>query len=749
MAAVWLVPMWSGATPAQNDVYLRVYMNGQDLAVIAHFIEHAGRLRAYTEDLPALGLRTPASHDHPSIGLDALPGVRYRYRKDTQTVFIEAPDEWRLAHRIDMHPAGEPRAQPAVHSSVLNYQASIDSDDPRGIAIWTDARVVSPSAVGTYSAVSALSRSSVSHVRHETTWTFERPDDLTVLRLGDTLSSALSWSRPVRLAGLQWSRDFSLRPDIVPFARPTLHGSAALPSTVELYLDNVRHFAGRVPDGPFVLTGLSAASGAATANMVTRDALGRETLISLPLYVDARLMAGGLSSGSAEIGFLRRRYGWRSFDYDTRPAAMGSIRHGLTNALTLEAHSELASNLAHLGAASLVRLGSWGVVSASAAGSLAAAHSGMQFGAGYQFLSRRFSLDLQGVRRSPRFTDLAGQQRIADARATRRATLSAPLGRRYAAAVSYIALDFPHRPARLFSANTTHAISEQVSLTLSLFKDLNGARATTLMAGLSIALGGSVMANLSAGRNSSASTATASMEKHPAPEGGWGAGAQFGSYEKHRAFRGWTRFLGHYGAATAAWRTDGARQSAEASVEGSLIEMGGQLHAAARVDDAFAVVDTHGESGVPVLHENRVVGKTDSRGYFIVPQLNAHRRNRIAIDTGRLPADAFVSARQVELVPSWRAGVIADFPVRHDASAVIVLTDEAGAVLPLGTPVRHQASGRETIVGYDGVIFLRGLDETNLVLALADEHECEARFTYAPVNHGKLPTIGPVPCRPV
>ena len=137
-------------------------------------------------------------------------------------------------------------------------------------------------------------------------------------------------------------------------------------------------------------------TGAGQATIVTRDALGR-IATTVPLYVDTRLLARGLSSYSVEAGFVRRRFSVRSFDYDHAPAFSASGRYGLDDALTLEGHAESAPGVYNLGAGALVRLGEAGVVSASLAGS-AGRYAGGQTSLGYQYVRPGFSLDMQATR---------------------------------------------------------------------------------------------------------------------------------------------------------------------------------------------------------------------------------------------------------------------------------------------------------------------------------------------------------------
>ena len=60
-------------------------------------------------------------------------------------------------------------------------------------------------------------------------------------RAGDTISGrTLAWTRPIRLGGLQVQRNFALRPDLVTLPLPSYSGSAAVPSTVDVYVNNIK-----------------------------------------------------------------------------------------------------------------------------------------------------------------------------------------------------------------------------------------------------------------------------------------------------------------------------------------------------------------------------------------------------------------------------------------------------------------------------------------------------------------------------
>jgi outer membrane usher protein len=174
--------------------------------------------------------------------------------------------------------------------------------------------------------------------------------------------------------------------------------------------------------------------------------------------------------------------------------------------------------------------------------------------------------------------------------------------------------------------------------------------------------------------------------------------------------------------------------------------MDGSLQPARHIYDGFAMVSTDGVAGVPVLDQNRVIGKTDSSGHLLIPDLNAYQSNQVAIDSMNLPMDTRVDTTSLELVPQAQSGVLARFPMGHEVAASVILRDTAGKPIPPGTRVHHLESGAETVVGYDGLAFISGLQAVNHLQIESEPSLCEVDFTYqAPRDHS-IPVIGPLTC---
>ncbi|MFD2137447.1 hypothetical protein ACFSLT_23805 [Novosphingobium resinovorum] len=105
---------------------------------------------------------------------------------------------------------------------------------------------------------------------------------MTTYEAGDLVTRTLPWSNAIRLGGVQVSRDFAVRPDVVTYPVPAFAGEAALPSSVQLFIDNHEAFGGSIQPGPFVMNPLPQINGAGQASIVVTDALGRQVATQVP-----------------------------------------------------------------------------------------------------------------------------------------------------------------------------------------------------------------------------------------------------------------------------------------------------------------------------------------------------------------------------------------------------------------------------------------------------------------------------------
>ena len=733
-----------------HDVYLEVELNGQRTSVIAQFRELNGHLAAMARDLDNMGLALDrlGIAEIAEVQLDSIPGLHYTYDAARQTVSLQVPDNLRKPYSFDTRAQIKTRPATSSRGLLINYDAYAQSNTDAQLAIWSEERYFDPTGVFSNTGIMYLYRNDRRYTRYDTSWSMSDPVKLSTTQFGDTISSSLAWSRSVRIGGFQWRSNFALRPDLVTFPVPAFAGSAVVPSSVDLYINSIRQFSGNVPSGPFIVNNVPGITGGGQATVITRDALGRTVATSVPLYVDTRLLATGLSSYSFEAGFLRRAYGLNSFDYDPRPALSGSARYGVNDLLTVEAHTEATSGVYNAGGGALVRLGMAGVVNGSLSAS-AGRLAGTQASFGYELIEPHFSIDAQTIRAFGNYGDLAARDGTPVPTTTDRVTLSLPIFNSQTFSLSYIGFKFPQaQPSQIGSASYTLNIGNAASLNLSAYKDFKQHDSRGVFISVSFGLGNNTSVNTNVGRQNGQSNYNVNATRPPDYDGGWGWGVQAGDAGAAAYRQAQVQYLGKGGQVTAVAQDIAGHGTASLDVTGTVVLMDGSVQPSRRIYDGFALVSTEGVAGIPVLHENRVIGVTDRGGHFLVPDLNSYQDNQVGIDSMKLPADARIDTTSMNLVPQAQSGVLARFGVTHYSAASVILQGPDGRVLPPGAAVHHEESGKDTIVGYDGLTFIEGLQPDNHLVIESGPLHCAVEFAYVRPSDGSLPTIGPLTCRP-
>lgn len=741
------LPITAALDMAQpQEVFLEVILNGQPSGRILRFRATGDRLACDAAELASLGLDPARLGATGEARLDDIPGLSYRYDTATQRVELSVADTLRLPFTADARQLARTPPAQSAHGLVLNYDAYLQSGSDARAALWSELRYFAPSGVFDHTGTWYDGDGQRRYVRYDTAWTRSDPVSMSVLQIGDGITSALNWSRPVRFAGVQWRSDFSLRPDLITFPLPSLGGSAAVPSAVDLYVNNVRRASVDVPSGPFVLNQAPGITGAGQATLVTRDALGRTVTTALPLYIDARMLAAGLDSYGVEAGFVRRRYGLASFDYAAHPSASGSWRHGVSDALTMEWHGEATAGLANAGAGALVRFGQAGVLSGSFAVS-GGRDSGRQASLGYQWISPELALDAELTQRSAGYADLAAREGAAAPRRLARMTVSLPFASGQNLALSYIALRSPGAsPSRIGALTWVYSVARWASLNLSAYRDFARPSSSGAFLSLNLSLDGRITVSALGGSQGGQPYRNLQALRPADYAGGWGWGVQDGRSGGVDFRQAQLQYLGRAGQLTGLVQDTDGHRVASLDAYGALVWMDGSLQPARRIYDGFALVSTDGVADVPVLHENRLIGRTDQSGHLLVPDINAYQSNQLAIDSLSLPADTRVEAVAQDVVPQARSGVLARFPLSRYAAATIVLVDADGKPLPPGTRLHHAESGADTVVGYDGISFVSGLREHNHLQLEGDGWQCSVAFDYRRPADGSLPRIGPLSC---
>ncbi len=755
------------ADSAQVQLQLDVRLNGYPLNLIAAFTQLAdGKIASPRSELAELGVAVPGEGaPEELIVLDTLPGVSYVYDESSQSIELELPNSSRLARDLDGGSGGEFLKAESGNGVVLNYTAyaSAGYDIPQRLAaadggsLSLDARAFSN--YGTIRQTGILGTTTFSDftaLRLDTTWSYSDQETMRSYHLGDIVSGGLNWTRPIRLGGAQVQRNFDLRPDLLTMPLPLIEGSAEVPSTLKVFIGGVQAYSSDVQPGPFRIDSLPVYTSSGTARMVLTDATGREIETEQEFYTSPDLLKQHLYDFSLEAGVVRRDFGSESFGYDDSPVGLASLRYGITDILTGEAHVEANSSLIDVGVGALVSGGPLGMFSAAVAGSLHDDGAGVFLHAGWEGRFGNFGASFYSNRTFGDFQDLAAvTERPLDNKnfngGVPRALDQLSLNYSFRELQSGVGLSLVHLLERgggrslILSGSYTQTFRKNITAFVSGFADFGDDSEYGAFVGFSMPFGENLSTSVGANVTEQGWTAVAEASR---PSDGTP-----GSY-------GWRVAHGEgdqrYTAANATYRGSKARVdghivqqddsvNGDVAVDGAAVLAGGGVFFSRSIYDSFAIVDV-GAPGVTVDYENRFAGKTGKSGKLLLPELRAFQKNKVAIDVSGLPLNADISESEAIVVPRAMSGVVLDFGIKANAAvAIVVLTDAKGNYLPEGSEVKLEGSAEVAVMGYDGQVYLTGLGPANRVAVKVNGNQCQASFNYKPDNQNQI-TIGPLQC---
>lgn len=673
-------------------------------------------------------------------------GLRWTVDEPTQTLVLTAPASVFEGRSASLAAAGPSSGGSAGRGAFVNYDVFVQSAG-RGIA--TQALLEAAAfgdGVSARHAVLVRDNVGLPSVRLDSQLAFEEPGRGSVLRLGDAIAEPGSWGRALRFAGLQWSSDFSLRPDLQTMAAPVIRGETVVPSTVDVLVDGGRRLQTQVGAGPFELTDVPVVNGRGEVRVAVRDLFGREQLAVLPYYASPALLRAGLSERSFEVGAVRKDYGVASQRYG-RAFASATERRGLDGGWTRELRGEVSGRGATGGIGLAWPLpGAAGLARVGAVASRVGSRSGGLLEAAASHQSSAWSASVHWRSASRSFAQL-GPARGTNPRTDVVLSASAGWHRVGFGATVVQRSDHEGRRSGWIAANASHRLGAASSLGVVV---LHGRRTNERLAQLvfSVAVDARQVVSVAASGDRAGARQAVQWQRAAAEPGDLylRALAEHGPTDRQQADVGCELPLAEL---TAGVSRSGRAIERRVGVAGSVAWAGDRVFAGRSIDDSFAVVQVADYAGVTVLLENRPVAATDARGWAFVPGLRGRESNRLSIDAGEIPDDAEVDAAERQVVPPARSGVVVSLPVRRTAAARFRLVDTSGTALPPGALGRVEGDGQRFTVGYDGLAYVGGLQRLQTATVQWPDGACRMRLE-APGGASPGPhDLGTLVCEPL
>lgn len=733
----------AASDPAPAMLLVSVSINGQPQPDTYLVARRGNGFFVRADDLAAWRLRRPPVDPilldgERFVPLAAIGGVTAAFDELQQALTLTVPSAAFLANRLSAAQA-LPQPTDSAFAAFFNYNLSFEYADKARVGAFVEAGMSDDWGVVSNSMLLGNGTVYGRATRLDSYYMRDDPVNLTRLVVGDSVTDARDWSRQVRFGGVRIGTEFALQPSLLTFPTPSLAGSAAVPSNVELLVNGTQRFQTDVDQGPFSINQVPLVTGAGEVTLVVRDPLGIERRIKSSYYVSSRLLRAGLSAWSAEAGAERRDYGLRSFRY-ADPFVAGTYRRGLTDWITVEGRAEASGDTQMAGGGITMVMVPLGEFSLAAAGSNGKEGQGFLYRAAFNRNAATWNVALSYQRASRDYREIGverASERIVEQIQAAGGLTFGPMG---TVGISYTSLTYADgQKAQVLSGNYSLSVRDRAFVSLyaihSRFSETG--RDTSLGFNLTIPFGSRSSAYLQAGTDGT----RAEVRSTPPVSGGWGyrLANSTGNNGRQQAEAQWR---GDVGEMTAQIDHAGGQTGMRVTGRGGLLMADGALFPTRQMESGFAVVRVPDQADVRVYQENRLVGRTNAHGTAIIPDLRPYEVNRLSISAADIPIDVRMPEDQLLVVPRYRGAVSAHFVAIRERPGTIIVVMPDGKPVEAGSGV--SAGVEKSFVGNDGEVFLQNLHAGMVLTVDAAGGPCHVRLDALPDQ--VLPTIGPLRC---
>ncbi|WP_284090588.1 fimbria/pilus outer membrane usher protein [Acinetobacter pittii] len=777
------VPTSSHQAFGSDQGYIQLFLNisansniSKDLISVRQ--DQDRKLHIRSRDLKTLRLKMDEHiSDNQWVCINDLNGIQFKYLENEQSLNLNVPSDMLTGYAVDLN--GQQITSPnllkmkPLNAAILNYSLYNTITNDENVFSGT-AEGIFNSAIGNFSSgvlYNGSNETSYSHekwVRLESKWQYVDPEKIRIYTLGDFISNSPDWGSSVRLAGFQWSSAYSQRGDIVTSALPQFSGSAALPSTLDLYVNQQKIYSGLVPSGPFDIKQLPFISGN-EVTLVTTDATGQQSITKKPYYFSSKILAKGINEFSVDVGGPRYNYGLYSNDYDDATFASGAVRYGYSNSLTLSGGAEASTDgLSNLGTGFAKNILGIGVINADIAASQYKDENGYSALLGLEGrISKNISFNTSYRKVFDNYFDLARVSQVrylkdnqinpesqnylnysALADEIFRAGINYNFYAGYGVYLGYNQIKYSDNSYKLLSTNLSGSLDKNWGFYASAYKDYENHKDYGIYFALRYTPSSKVNAITSVSSDSGSLRYRQEIFGLSAPQigsFGWGGyverdqDAHENNASIYASYRARAAYL------TGRYNRFGDNDQVAVSATGSLVAAAGRIFAANEIGDGYAVVTNAGPQS-QIINGGVNLGATDKSGRFLIANLRPYMSHHIYLDPSYLPLEWEVSSTNQTAFVGYRQGTLVDFGAHQVISGLVKLVDQKNSPLMPGYTVRINGQ-KDGMVGYDGEVFIPNLLKQNkLEVDLLDHGSCQVDFAYENKQYSAK-KLGPYICR--
>ncbi len=738
---------------AEQEILLAVVVNDKKLTDATLILRTAANgIIVPSQLLTEARLRLPntaaiSSHQENYYPLDALPGVHAEIESSTQTLVIQAQATAFIDSEFNLGDHRQLLEQTSETGAFLNYDINYaKGQGQNNLSAVTEVGVFSGGGTYTSRFVGQDLTGKRSVFRLDSQYTRDFPEQQATLVLGDSVTGNSALSRQVYFGGIQWHTKFSTIPGYQAIPLPAFSGTAAAPSVVDIYVDNILRLKQAVDTGPFTINNLPVYAGQGNVQMVVHDVLGRQQVYTQSYITSAQLLRQGSKDVSYEVGALRNNFGSRNSDYGQ---AFGSatVRYGVSNSSTVESHGEAMRGRESLGIGGAVALTDIGLLSGGVAASNSERGNDTLQYLQFDRQGSQYAMTVRVQTAGARFWQLGlGDDILAPAQQIQ-AQANVSLGARTNLALGYLSqVNRGQDNVRAVNAGINFNLRGYGTVSVGFLKSLTQDRPLSANVVWVIPLEHQSFAQVVATGQPGSKSFSAGYQQTAPQEGGWGYRARKAFFDNGGEDIG-VNYLGDTGEYTISANHADGQSNLQLEARGGIALLGGHARATRWMDESFAMVEVPVSQPIDIYANNVKVGQTDKYGVGFVPRLVPYERNNVYLDTAGLPLSMTLDLNQKSVTPGPRSGSLLKFSAQQNQSATLVLRDGQGTPLATGSLVYLNGSAEAQEVALRGQVFIPAMAYPARIAVTDSAARPLCSFDIpAPAKAEVFPILGPFSC---
>lgn len=511
--------------------------------------------------------------------------------------------------------------------------------------------------------------------RLNTSLSFEFPEKMTTLKLGDNVSNYTGLNQSFYFGGFSFGTNFSRRPNFTYWNTPSVQGSALTQSTVDLMINGSQAYNAKVNPGQYNIDSNIGFSGLGDAQVIVKDILGNTTVQNISVFVDQRLLRPGLTDYNFSAGKLRYNYAYDENDYRDWFGS-GYVRRGLTPSTTLGATADYSKKLESAGLMWSQYLYKLGLLEVNSAYSHAdeLGLEGYTINTEFKRNTTNYSVGLRSQYYNADFRMLGlddySNHSYLPARENQIYISKNQIPYLNNLSLSYVERKFREvsnsKDQKLFNLSSSRSLSNNLFGSLGISYDAESNDRASIDLRLSYNFDGNKH-SISLNQHNEDET---NVQFNQYSEGNTGFDYTIGASRSHDVYSGnlSTTLKTNSGDLNLQYLQTDDQKYYSANYMGSLVWLGNRLDLSKYISNSFALIRVDGTPNVDIYSNGSYIGKTNKKGEIFSYNLYSYSENNVLFDDSQVSIEDSFAHSSRSIMPIHQRGYIIDFPMSKTES---------------------------------------------------------------------------------